>query len=110
MSGASVIIPDGATEGLLPVLIYPDNAPELNESFSITVTSVHLQGELPLNPANLPQLGKQNQAIVMIGKNDDANGVFTLYSTDPRSKDEGHTMIVEERPNFAVELIVDRKG
>lgn len=42
--------------------------------------------------------------------NDDANGVFRIYSRDPRALDNGQTILIEERAQFSVELVVERTG
>ena len=45
-----------------------------------------------------------------IASNDDANGVFKLYSRDPRATDSGRALLAEEREQFSVELVVERQG
>lgn len=49
-------------------------------------------------------------AINVYRYNDDANGILKMYSRDPRALDEGKTVMVEEREQFALELIVERTG
>ncbi len=47
---------------------------------------------------------------MIIAINDDAHGVFKLYSADPRALDDGQTITAEERDKFSVELVVEREG
>ena len=42
--------------------------------------------------------------------NDDANGIFRIYSRDPRADIGGQRVLVEEREHLSVELVVERTG
>ena len=106
----SVLIENGQFEGSLPITVLTDDLPELNERLNIELTRVELVGGPPANPSNIPQLGERRAAKVTIGSNDDANGVFRIYSNDPRALDQGQTIPVEERAKFSVELVVERQG
>ena len=105
-----IIIGDGETLGQVPVSILPDLYPELPELLTAKLTDVRLVGITPTNPTNLPSLGEKQEATVTIASNDDANGVFRIYSNDPRSVNDGQMVVVEEREQLAVELIVEREG
>ena len=105
-----IIIPDGATVGQVPVAILPDLHPELPELFTARLRDVRLLDITPTNPSNLPRLGDRREATVTIASNDDANGVFSIYSIDPRAQENGQLVLVEEREKLAVELIVERQG
>lgn len=90
--------------------VLPDLLPELPEFFTAKLLKVELLGMTAINPSNLPKLGNITEAMVTIAANDDANGVFRIYSKDPRAVDNGKTVLVEEKDNLAVELIVQRDG
>ena len=64
----------------------------------------------PLEPSNVPSLGGLRHAYVTIASNDNANGIFRIYSADPRAVDGGRMIEVEERDRLAVELSVERAG
>ncbi|ELU13347.1 hypothetical protein CAPTEDRAFT_91039, partial [Capitella teleta] len=109
-SQGQVFIEDGFSEASIPVIILSDVLPELPEYFTAVLTNVELVGMAATNPSNLPQLGTVIEATVAIAANDDANGIFHIYSNDPRAQDDGHKVMVEERGKLAVELIVHRQG
>ncbi|XP_052793587.1 adhesion G-protein coupled receptor V1-like [Mya arenaria] len=104
-----ILIDEGVTEGQLPIMIITDNIPELDEMFLLTLTRVDVTGATP-SPQNSPYLGDLRNATVTIQANDDTYGAFTVYSDSPLATDEGHLIQVEERQNYAVDLIVERQG
>ena len=55
-------------------------------------------------------LGDQSVSSVIIDSNDDANGIFCIYSNDPRFVSDRSHVIVEERDHYSVQLIVEREG
>lgn len=103
-------INDSMESAFLPIYIIPDDLPELDEVFRIVLTHVELVGGGPDNIRNKPAIGDMSMAAVTIEANDDANGVFRIYSNDPRALDGGRLIEVEERDNFAVELVIERGG
>lgn len=107
---SSIIIPDGANFGGIPVTILADLIPELDERFIINITKVELLGSQASKPQDVPTLGLLRSAYVTIARNDDANGVFRIYSNDPRALKQGQQMMVEERSKYAVELVIERQG
>ena len=110
VTGSSILINDSVTVGEIPLRIKADSMPELNELFIVTLTGVELVGGPPSNPSNNPQLGTLREAHVTIATNDDANGVFSILSRDPRALDGGRLVPVEEREKLSVELVVVRAG
>ncbi len=107
---ASITLPDQTMQALIPVTILPDDHPELDERFQVTLTSVDLLGDQPLNPLDQPRLGDRSRGFITIVANDAANGVFRIYSNDPRAENSGQMLLVEERSQFSVELVVVRQG
>ena len=107
---ASVIMPDGATEVLLPVMILADDVPELEEELHVVLTQVALVGGPPNDPSSAPTLGTPHRAVVAIARNDNANGIFKLHSRDPRATEHGQVILVDETEKFFVELVVERLG
>ena len=104
-----ILIGEGVTESSVPVSIMADTIPELDEKFLVKLTRVDVTGEPP-SPENSPYLGDPRDAVVTILSNDDTYGVFRLYSDSSLATDNGHTIPVEERPQLAVDLIVERGG
>ncbi|XP_060082724.1 adhesion G-protein coupled receptor V1-like [Ylistrum balloti] len=104
-----VLINDQVNEGAIPLTILADNFPELGEKFRVKLTRVEVisAGGSDKYP---PTLGSQNKATVKIVKNDNAYGIFTLFSDSPAGSDSGHYLPVEEKPQYAVDLIVERQG
>lgn len=118
----TITIDNGQSFGLIPVQITPDTAPELPEKFKIRLLDVELilSDDVPMlnnpDPANLPQIGgiRNGESLaeiyVVIASNDDANGVFHIFSNDPSALDNGQVVEVEERDRLSVELVVERQG
>lgn len=103
------MVNDGATTGQLPVSILADTIPELDEVFLVKLTQIEVasaEGSLK----NPPQLGQLNQARVTINKNDNAFGIFRVVSESPQASAGGTAVGVEEKPQLAVDLIVERLG
>lgn len=59
---------------------------------------------------NLPSIGKPDKAVVTIGMNGDAFGVFVIYSPSPNSTNEGLYLEVREEPTVVVPLVIERRG
>ncbi|XP_033109462.1 adhesion G-protein coupled receptor V1-like [Anneissia japonica] len=106
-----VRIPDGAGTGTVTVTILDDAIPEMAESFKLRLDSVRLVGSTP-STQNEPTLGPQSETRLVIETNDDANGVWRIYSNSPDATDNGQTLLVEERNGISVgvELTVERMG
>ncbi|XP_069137444.1 adhesion G-protein coupled receptor V1-like isoform X2 [Argopecten irradians] len=104
-----VLINDEVNEGAIPLTILADNFPELGEKFRVKLTQVEVisAGGSSKYP---PTLGSQDKATVQIMKNDNAYGIFTVFSDSPAGSDGGHYLPVEEKPQYAVDLIVERQG
>uniref|UniRef100_A0A1I8J347 Cadherin domain-containing protein n=1 Tax=Macrostomum lignano TaxID=282301 RepID=A0A1I8J347_9PLAT len=104
------IYPPGLNEAQLSVLVKDDTLPELDESFVITLTSAEVITTDPLTPKIMPRLGTLLSANVTIRANDNANGLFRLYSPDTRAEMGGSLIRVPEQASLAVELVVERSG
>ncbi|XP_070543508.1 adhesion G-protein coupled receptor V1-like isoform X2 [Ptychodera flava] len=104
-------IPDGSNHGYVSVVILNDSIPELDETFQVKLENVRLVDLIPL-PQNQAQLGQLTEADVVIGGNDDANGVWRIYSSSPDATDNGQAIAVVERDGLSVsvELVVERTG
>lgn len=103
------MVNDGATTGQLPVSILADTIPELDEAFLVKLTQIEVasaEGSLKYPP----QLGQLNQARVTINKNDNAFGIFRVVSESPQASGGGTAVGVEEKPQLAVDLVVERLG
>ena len=85
-------IADGEASGSITVTIVADSIPEEDESFRIRLNSVELVNDInggrDFNFAgdateidSVPQLGPNTEAVVVIQKNDDANGVISLIQS-----------------------------
>lgn len=104
--GQSVIIPTGLSTTQIPVTIFGDATPELNESLIITITGVEVvtSGDTP-TPTVTPLLGNQTSSILTILENDDPHGVFVVYG----SEGAGEVYIGEpDTFSFGVMLTIER--
>lgn len=63
-----------------------------------------------MSPQNLPSIGQPSTAVVTIGINGDAFGVFLIYSLSPNSTNEGLYLEVREEPTVVVPLVIERRG
>ena len=59
---------------------------------------------------NLPSIGQPDKALVTIGMNGDAFGVFLIYSLSPNATNEGLYLEVGEEPMVVVPLVIERSG
>ncbi|XP_038076858.1 adhesion G-protein coupled receptor V1-like isoform X2 [Patiria miniata] len=110
INSGSVRIPDGMASGYLNVTIRDDATPERDEIFNMRLASVTLVGPTP-QPNNLPTLGTQRETRVTIASNDDANGVWRIYSNSPEAVNGQLVLVTEtEGVSVSVELVVERQG
>ncbi|KAM5298193.1 adhesion G-protein coupled receptor V1 [Ctenodactylus gundi] len=93
----------------LTVSILPDDFPEMDESFLISLLEVHLMN-ISASFKNQPSIGQPNMSTVVIALNGDAFGVFMIYSISPNSSEEGLVVEIEEQPQTLVELVIHRTG
>ncbi|XP_048257204.1 adhesion G-protein coupled receptor V1-like isoform X2 [Haliotis rufescens] len=103
---ASVIVDDQASSAQLPVTIIDDSLPELAEKFQVTLLRVVVDDPAASTSQN-PTLGNIKTATVIIPANDEANGLFSIYSSQSATQSE---VLVQERDRQAVNLIVERTG
>lgn len=59
---------------------------------------------------NMPTVGQPAKALVTIGMNGDAFGVFLIYSLSPSATDDGLYVEVLEEPSVVVPLVIERRG
>lgn len=59
---------------------------------------------------NLPSIGQPDKAVITIGMNGDAFGVFLIYTLSPNATDEGLYLEVREEPMVVVPLVIERRG
>lgn len=59
---------------------------------------------------NLPSIGQPDKAVVTIGMNGDAFGVFWIYSLSPNTTNKGFYLEVQEEPTVVVPLVIERRG
>lgn len=58
---------------------------------------------------NFPSVGQPDKAVVTIGVNGDAFGVFLIYSLSPNTTNQGLYLEVREEP-MVVPLVIERRG
>ncbi|XP_019318342.2 adhesion G-protein coupled receptor V1 isoform X4 [Panthera pardus] len=93
----------------LTVSILPDDFPEMDESFLISLLEVHLMN-ITASFENQPTIGQPNTSTVVIALNGDAFGVFVIYSISPNTSEDGLYVEVQEQPQTTVELMILRTG
>lgn len=59
---------------------------------------------------NLPSIGQPDKAVITIGINGDAFGVFLIYSLSPNANNKGLYLEVREEPMVVVPLVIERRG
>ena len=104
--GQSVLIPSGFNTTQIPVAIYGDSIPELNESLIITITGVEVltSGDVP-TPTVTPLLGNLTSSILTILENDNPHGVFVIYE----SREAEEVYVAEpDSLSFGVMLTIER--
>ncbi|XP_051923302.1 adhesion G-protein coupled receptor V1 [Hippocampus zosterae] len=109
VAAKSAFLEDGSGEANLTVLILTDTFPEMDESFAIQILKVELLN-LTADQRNLPSIGQPDQAVVTIGLNGDAFGVFLIYSASSNATNNGLYVEVHEEPLVAVPLVIERRG
>ncbi|KAM7416521.1 hypothetical protein PAMA_018533 [Pampus argenteus] len=109
VTAQSAFMEDGSGVANLTVPILTDDFPEMDESFSIQILKVELMN-LTVPQKNLPSIGQPDEAVVTIGMNGDAFGVFLIYSLSPNATNEGLYLEVREEPMVVVPLVVERRG
>uniref|UniRef100_A0A8K9V586 Adhesion G-protein coupled receptor V1 n=1 Tax=Oncorhynchus mykiss TaxID=8022 RepID=A0A8K9V586_ONCMY len=105
----TAILEDGSGEANLTVPILTDKLPEMDESFSIRILKVVLVN-LTVAQKNLPSIGHPDKAVVTIGMNGDAFGVFLIYSLSSNATQDGLYLEVREEPRGPVPLVIERRG
>ncbi|XP_042546906.1 adhesion G-protein coupled receptor V1 [Dipodomys spectabilis] len=93
----------------LTVSILPDDFPEMDESFLISLLEVHLINTTA-SFKNQPTIGQPNTSAVVIALNGDAFGVFVIYSISPNTSEDGFFVEVQEQPQTSVEFVIHRTG
>lgn len=63
-----------------------------------------------MSQKNLPSVGQPDKAIVTIGMNGDAFGVFLIYSLSTNATNKGLYLEVREEPLVVVPLVIERRG
>lgn len=93
----------------LTVSILPDDFPEMDESFLISLLEVHLMN-ITASFKNQPTIGQPSTSTVVIALNGDAFGVFVIYSISPNTSEDGLYVEVQEQPQTTVEMVIHRTG
>ncbi|XP_056232770.1 adhesion G-protein coupled receptor V1 isoform X2 [Seriola aureovittata] len=109
VTAQSAFMEDGLGVANLTVPILTDKFPEMDESFSIQILKVELINQT-VAQKNLPSIGQPDKAMVTIGMNGDAFGVFLIYSLSPNATNEGLDLEVREEPMVVVPLVIERRG
>ncbi|XP_051279685.1 adhesion G-protein coupled receptor V1 isoform X2 [Dicentrarchus labrax] len=109
VTAQSAFMDDRSGVANLTVPILTDKFPEMDESFSIQILKVELIN-LTVAPKNLPSIGQPDKAVVTIGMNGDAFGVFLIYSLSPNTTNNGLYLEVREEPAVVVPLVIERRG
>ncbi|KAE8292326.1 hypothetical protein D5F01_LYC09693 [Larimichthys crocea] len=105
----SAFMDDGSGVANLSVPILTDKFPEMDESFAIQILKVELMN-LTVAEKHLPSIGQPDKAVVTIGMNGDAFGVFLIYSLSPNATNDGLHLEVREEPTVVVPLVIERRG
>uniref|UniRef100_A0A8C8RXK2 Adhesion G-protein coupled receptor V1 n=1 Tax=Pelusios castaneus TaxID=367368 RepID=A0A8C8RXK2_9SAUR len=92
----------------LSVTILPDNLPELDEKFAVSLLKVELMNT-SASLKNQPTIGQPNTSTVVIMMNGDAFGVFVIYVVSPNATEKDLYVEVEERPQTKVQLMIHRR-
>ncbi|XP_019908355.3 adhesion G-protein coupled receptor V1 isoform X2 [Esox lucius] len=100
---------DGSAVANLTVPILTDKLPEMDESFSVRILKVALVDTTAVEK-NLPTVGQPDKAVVTIGVNGDAFGLFLVYSLSPNATQNGLHLEVKEEPGLSVPLVIERRG
>ncbi|KAM6225436.1 adhesion G-protein coupled receptor V1 [Rhynchocyon petersi] len=93
----------------LTVSILPDDFPEMDESFLISLLEVHLMN-ITASLKNQPTIGQPNTSTVVIALNGDAFGVFVIYTISPNASEDGLYVEIQEQPQTTVDLVIHRTG
>uniref|UniRef100_A0A8D0G948 Adhesion G-protein coupled receptor V1 n=1 Tax=Sphenodon punctatus TaxID=8508 RepID=A0A8D0G948_SPHPU len=101
------IILEGEEFANLTVTILPDDLPELDEKFTISLLKVELMN-ISTSLKNQPTIGQPNTSTVVIVMNGDAFGVFVIYSISPNATKDGLYVEVQEQPQTSVQLMIHR--
>lgn len=109
MTAQKAIMLDRSAVANLTVQILTDSLPEVDESFSIKILSVNLIN-MTTTTKNLPTIQQPDTALVTIGMNGDAFGIFLLYSISPSATKDGLYVEVKEEPKTTVLLVIERRG
>uniref|UniRef100_A0A667YA34 Adhesion G-protein coupled receptor V1 n=1 Tax=Myripristis murdjan TaxID=586833 RepID=A0A667YA34_9TELE len=109
MTAQSAFMEDGSRTANLTVPILTDKFPEMDENFAIQILKVELVN-LTVAEKNLPSIGQPDRAVVTIGINGDAFGVFLIYSLSPNATRDGLYLEVREEPMVLVPLVIERRG
>lgn len=102
-----IVMAEGAEYANLTVTILPDDFPELDEKFIISLLNVALIN-ISASSENQPVIGQPNTSTVVIQMNGDAFGVFVLYSISPNTTENGLYVEVQEWPQNTVQLMIHR--
>ncbi|XP_061478182.1 adhesion G-protein coupled receptor V1 isoform X3 [Rhineura floridana] len=102
-----IIMAEGVEFANLTVTILPDDFPELDEKFVISLLRVDLMN-ISASDENQPTIGQPNSSTVVILMNGDAFGVFVIYNVSPNTTDNGLYVEVQEWPQNAVQLMIHR--
>uniref|UniRef100_A0A3P8TGE6 Adhesion G-protein coupled receptor V1 n=1 Tax=Amphiprion percula TaxID=161767 RepID=A0A3P8TGE6_AMPPE len=109
VSAQSAFMDDGSGVANLTIPILTDEFPEMNENFSIQILKVELI-DLTVPQEDLPSIGQPDTAVVIIGVNGDAFGIFLIYSLSPNATNDGLYLEVREEPMVVVPLVIERRG
>lgn len=102
-----VIMAEHAEFVNLTVNILPDDFPELDENFIVSLLKVELLN-ISASAENQPTIGQPNASTVVILMNGDAFGVFVIYSISPNTTENGLYVEVQEWPLNTVQLVIHR--
>ncbi|XP_074850311.1 adhesion G-protein coupled receptor V1 [Carettochelys insculpta] len=101
------IMPEGEHFANLTVTVLPDNLPELDEKFTVSLLKVELMNTSS-SLKNQPKIGQPNTSTVVIMMNGDAFGVFVMYIISPNATEKGLYVELEEHPQTNVQLMIHR--
>ncbi|XP_060091685.1 adhesion G-protein coupled receptor V1 isoform X3 [Heteronotia binoei] len=91
----------------LTVNILPDDFPELDEKFIVSLLKVELMN-ISASAENQPTIVQPNISTVVILMNGDAFGVFVIYGISPNTTENSLYVEVQEWPLNTVQMMIHR--
>ncbi|XP_032809135.2 adhesion G-protein coupled receptor V1 isoform X2 [Petromyzon marinus] len=109
LTWSSFAMPPGVEFVHIPIVLFGDDVPEMDEAFGLSISGVEL-ADASADDTILPNVGRDSSCRVIIRQNDDPHGAFVLRSTGPQAGQDAREIFVEESPQSFVQIAVKREG